>query len=510
MKSGRRTMYAPMRRFSQTVSSAKMPRPSCTWATPARATVSGEARWAACPRRRRRRPAHGSGDRAQRRRLARAVRAEQRHDLSLVDGQRHPVECGDLPIAGGDVGELEQRGHVAAVASHAWSTSRKESAGDVLAPLRDRPRPLLLAALVDRRLDARRHGSRLARSRGAMAAGARRARRPGRAHRGHPHAPGSRRRCARHRGADRRAGLPGREDHAQCVRAWGERNPQRFVEHWARTGCRGHGGGDRRAGRTGSSSAVHWVVRPTAARARRRDRRLAGRDAARPRRRAHRPHARRRHDRRGHDPRRGSRPSSGSTRTRGPIRSATTSSRCADRGARPARRLRRPRSRSRPGRPRARDPVHHAERLDRAEAALDGTPLNAYEVSLALFDEELSTTLRRFATAESLAHLERLVRAGGPRARRRRTSARRIPCRHGAASDRRSRRAGKLSRARADAPRPRRGRRRGAKARAARRSRRARDPGRRVDDLHAADAALRARRRRSAASTVRSSARAPG
>jgi glyoxylase-like metal-dependent hydrolase (beta-lactamase superfamily II) len=56
--------------------------------------------------------------------------------------------------------------------------------------------------------------------------------------------------------------------------------------------------------------------------------------------------------------------------------------------------------------------THHAERLDRAVAALDGTPLSAYDVSLSLFTDELSTTLRRFATAESLAHLERLVREG--------------------------------------------------------------------------------------------------
>jgi hypothetical protein len=31
---------------------------------------------------------------------------------------------------------------------------------------------------------------------------------------------------------------------------------------------------------------------------------------------------------------------------------------------------------------------------------------------LALFEEDLSTTLRRFATAEALAHLERLVLEG--------------------------------------------------------------------------------------------------
>jgi glyoxylase-like metal-dependent hydrolase (beta-lactamase superfamily II) len=55
---------------------------------------------------------------------------------------------------------------------------------------------------------------------------------------------------------------------------------------------------------------------------------------------------------------------------------------------------------------------HHRERLDRTQAALDGAPLLAYDVSLELFANDLSPTLRRFATAESLAHLERLVRAG--------------------------------------------------------------------------------------------------
>jgi glyoxylase-like metal-dependent hydrolase (beta-lactamase superfamily II) len=55
---------------------------------------------------------------------------------------------------------------------------------------------------------------------------------------------------------------------------------------------------------------------------------------------------------------------------------------------------------------------HHRERLARAHAALDGRPLSAYDVSLELFERELSPVLRRFATAESLAHLERLVRDG--------------------------------------------------------------------------------------------------
>jgi len=56
--------------------------------------------------------------------------------------------------------------------------------------------------------------------------------------------------------------------------------------------------------------------------------------------------------------------------------------------------------------------THHADRLDHAEAALGDRPRNAYEVSLELFTSDLSRTLRRFALAESLAHLERLVHKG--------------------------------------------------------------------------------------------------
>jgi glyoxylase-like metal-dependent hydrolase (beta-lactamase superfamily II) len=55
---------------------------------------------------------------------------------------------------------------------------------------------------------------------------------------------------------------------------------------------------------------------------------------------------------------------------------------------------------------------HHVERLSDAQAALDGEPLSGYAVSLALFPGDLPPTLRRFATAESLAHLERLVHEG--------------------------------------------------------------------------------------------------
>jgi glyoxylase-like metal-dependent hydrolase (beta-lactamase superfamily II) len=56
--------------------------------------------------------------------------------------------------------------------------------------------------------------------------------------------------------------------------------------------------------------------------------------------------------------------------------------------------------------------AHHVERLSHAAAALNGRPLSAYDVSLSLFGPDLSTTLRRFATAEALAHLERLVHVG--------------------------------------------------------------------------------------------------
>jgi glyoxylase-like metal-dependent hydrolase (beta-lactamase superfamily II) len=55
---------------------------------------------------------------------------------------------------------------------------------------------------------------------------------------------------------------------------------------------------------------------------------------------------------------------------------------------------------------------HHRVRLAETEAALSDKALSAYEVSLALFGRELSPTQRRFAVAETLSHLERLVRQG--------------------------------------------------------------------------------------------------
>ena len=60
--------------------------------------------------------------------------------------------------------------------------------------------------------------------------------------------------------------------------------------------------------------------------------------------------------------------------------------------------------------------AHHDERLDRTEAALGPEPRTGYDVSLALFGSGLPAIQRRFAVAETLSHLERLVVLG--RARR--------------------------------------------------------------------------------------------
>jgi glyoxylase-like metal-dependent hydrolase (beta-lactamase superfamily II) len=55
---------------------------------------------------------------------------------------------------------------------------------------------------------------------------------------------------------------------------------------------------------------------------------------------------------------------------------------------------------------------HHEERLDRTEAALSREPRTGYDVSHALFGETLPPIQRRFAVAEALSHLERLVVLG--------------------------------------------------------------------------------------------------
>jgi glyoxylase-like metal-dependent hydrolase (beta-lactamase superfamily II) len=53
---------------------------------------------------------------------------------------------------------------------------------------------------------------------------------------------------------------------------------------------------------------------------------------------------------------------------------------------------------------------HHERRLDQTAAALGPEPRSAYEVSVTLFGRGLDASGRRFALAETLAHLERLVR----------------------------------------------------------------------------------------------------
>jgi glyoxylase-like metal-dependent hydrolase (beta-lactamase superfamily II) len=55
---------------------------------------------------------------------------------------------------------------------------------------------------------------------------------------------------------------------------------------------------------------------------------------------------------------------------------------------------------------------HHDERLDRTEAALDAEPRGGYEISHAIFGRDLPPIQRRFAVAETLSHLERLVVLG--------------------------------------------------------------------------------------------------
>jgi glyoxylase-like metal-dependent hydrolase (beta-lactamase superfamily II) len=63
---------------------------------------------------------------------------------------------------------------------------------------------------------------------------------------------------------------------------------------------------------------------------------------------------------------------------------------------------------------------HHRVRLDATEAALRDGPRTGYEASFALFGADLKPAARRFAVAETLSHLERLLLEG--RAKRREDS----------------------------------------------------------------------------------------
>src|SRR5215471_12152308 len=54
----------------------------------------------------------------------------------------------------------------------------------------------------------------------------------------------------------------------------------------------------------------------------------------------------------------------------------------------------------------------HGARLDAAQSALGGEPQTGYAVSYPMFGDDLKPAARRFAVAETLSHLERLVRDG--------------------------------------------------------------------------------------------------
>jgi glyoxylase-like metal-dependent hydrolase (beta-lactamase superfamily II) len=56
--------------------------------------------------------------------------------------------------------------------------------------------------------------------------------------------------------------------------------------------------------------------------------------------------------------------------------------------------------------------AHHRQRLDQTRQALKKPGLTPFAISLKLFGDDLSSTQRRFAVAETLSHLERLVREG--------------------------------------------------------------------------------------------------
>jgi glyoxylase-like metal-dependent hydrolase (beta-lactamase superfamily II) len=58
---------------------------------------------------------------------------------------------------------------------------------------------------------------------------------------------------------------------------------------------------------------------------------------------------------------------------------------------------------------------HHRVRLEETVEALGPEPRTAYELSFALFGDDLKPASRRFAVAETLSHVERLVHEGAAR-----------------------------------------------------------------------------------------------
>jgi glyoxylase-like metal-dependent hydrolase (beta-lactamase superfamily II) len=209
-------------------------------------------------------------------------------------------------------------------------------------------------------------------------------------------------------------GYQGREDHAHCVQGWGTRNPERFARHWLAHGMPESSVEGLLADSGRLTAAVHFVERP--------DRLLEpGDDVDGWRVELLRGHAD------GHivllrdgvliagdtilvgiTPAIGLYPDSRPDPLGDYYASLRRIEELAPRVAYAGHKepVHDPAGRAREIR------AHHDARLDRAEAALDDDPRSAYDVSLALFEDELSPTLRRFATAESLAHLERLVAEG--------------------------------------------------------------------------------------------------
>ena len=239
------------------------------------------------------------------------------------------------------------------------------------------------------------------------------------AHRDHPLPSRPRRRAQQAPRGDRRAGLPGRRSTTSSASTSGEATTGRSGSP---TGSSRHGvpaGRRERADRGGSAYApfIRYVARPRAAATRASE--VDGWEvarAARPRRRAPRPPARRRPDRRRPPAADGSRRRSASIPESRPdplgdyLESLERTIELAPRAR--ATRATASRSTTRPG-GRARSIEHHRERLDDDRGrARRRSRAPATRSRYPLFGAELSAAARRFAVAETLSHLERLVREG--------------------------------------------------------------------------------------------------
>ena len=403
-----------------------MPRPSGTCATPARAIASGPPVQALAGEDHVAVAAHGSRDGAQRGRLAGAVRAEQRDDLALVDGERNAVQCLHLPVAR-VTPRSSSNGAIASSFSRMVDVEEGLRRVTFDAAVRDRPRPLLLPALVDRRLDARRHGARLRatprRSGGRCSTSSTRRSSESSSRTCIPTTSAARATSPAHR----RAGAAGPRGLRPVRAARGGRARSGAVRRVLarRTACRprprrgARAGVDRLVARgalgagdpscsTPGDEVDGWRVEVLRGHA---DGHIVLlRDGV--------------HDRRGHDPRRDHAGDRALSRTRGPIRSATTSRRStrieelAPRVAYAGHKApdRRPGRRARARSARTTSSGSTAPRRRSAtepRSALRG-------LAVASSEPTLSTALRRFAIAEALAHLERLVLEGrAPRGRRR-------------------------------------------------------------------------------------------